>query len=332
MTTLENKDLNTTQDNTILDDQNLSPENFGSYLKKKRHEKGESLEDVNKVIRVNPRVLKAFENNQFTNIEDFDNVYLRMYLKKYIEYLGLEDNSLIDKKIFEDTAKQVNRDAKVVKDSAVSTGTGFSRNSLNSEIYNRNSPSNARKILFLLITLVIILIIGVIVVKSVFNSNTTGITGTEGSSVSVVQNQEATSTTSDSEVLVPSTESTDTQNNQTTNQDTNTANTSETNNTESLEVTPPSNPDVVIASDGSEIPVKGIFIKLSSESWVGVKNSTGSSQWITKTVPLNELYDLGNVAEIRVGRVSAVTYLYINGELQDLSTRNNSNLKTFLVK
>lgn len=305
MTTLENKDLNTNLENTntTLEDQKLNPENFGSYLKQKRNEKGESLEDVNKAIRINTRVLKAFEQNQFTNIEDFDNVYLRMYLKKYTSHLGIDDYSLIDKQIYEDTAKQVNRASKLVRDSEVSHKSKPSAFTISADM-NRK-PSGIRKVFFLLVTLVIIIAIGVIVVKSVF-TNEVAVTAPTPVQEPVTQVE-----TPPVEVPEP-------------------APVVEEPQTPPEEVAPAA-PTSVTAPDGEQIPLEGVYVKLKAASWVGTKVNANAQGWGELRIPLNTLTQIpDNIAVLRFGNIKGVSYLYINGVAQDLSS--NTNIKSFTLR
>ncbi|RIY34310.1 hypothetical protein CKF54_00795 [Psittacicella hinzii] len=321
MTSLENnkvENLSTLEDQTEL--QTLTPENFGTYLKQKRNEKGESLEEINKKIHINTRVLKAFEQNHFTNIEDFDNVYLRMYLKKYADYLGIDDYSLIDKQIFEDTAKQVNRAAKLVPEAGIEAKRSASSSLRNSHLNSSfNTPSRARKLFFLVLSLLILIVIGAVVVKSVFVdnqlSNPTPVV-VESNNAQVTQEQS-------NQELAPTANPNNTEG---TASDTTTASTAEETVAEPVVVAEPTE---LIAEDGTAVPLKGVYIKLSADSWIGVKTSSSQSSWGELKVPLDTLFEVDTkYTDLRIGNVKGVKYLYINGVKQELPTaRNITNVK-----
>lgn len=264
-----------------LTPENLTIDNFGTYLKQKRNEMQVSLDDVFKVIRISPRVLHSFEQNVFTNIEDFDAVYLRMYLKKYANFLGIPD-SIIDKQIFSDTAKKVNKAAKLLPNETLSNAqVGLGSGGYSSERYiSQHRPSALRKILFLLITLVIVISVAVIVVKSssLFNTLEPSLNNSNPTAVVNTPSTKVPATIEEKAEVASSNTGTESQNEVKDNGNSSLVNKAveELKNvaveTASSEVTTPK-----LEVAGVVVPEKGLFMHLSADCWltIDVKDQQG---------------------------------------------------------
>ncbi|MFC6275921.1 helix-turn-helix domain-containing protein [Psittacicella hinzii] len=321
MTTLDSKETELELENPtkFLTEDDLTPENFGSYLKQKRNELGQSLEEVHKVIHVNIRVLRAFEANQFTNIEDFEAVYLRMYLKKYSHYLGIPD-TIIDKRIFIDTAKQVNKAAKIVPiDDQVTTTKPRKSSSYASDSYlatNRRQPSKLRVLVFSLITLVIVACICVVVYQS-SSFNNPQATVSEQTTVQTetrAQTSNAPTTVNNTEVnlplqpgpaIVPNNAETATQ--------------------EQAQEQEQAQTQQILAEDGTVIPESGLFVKFKGDVWTQVTQGKAGQPKVYKdgqtlTQPAGDF-------SVVFGNLTNIAYIYYNGQKIDITDATPKRMK-----
>jgi cytoskeletal protein RodZ len=69
-------------------------ETIGSQLRAARHAKQASLEDVARVTKIKLDVLEKLEADEFTGLPA--PMYVKAFLKKYGEYLGLDGGALAD--------------------------------------------------------------------------------------------------------------------------------------------------------------------------------------------------------------------------------------------
>lgn len=67
---------------------------IGGILKKRRLEKHRSIDDVALKLKINSRKIQALENNDWGKLPAF--VYTRGYLKKYADYLGLNQEKVLN--------------------------------------------------------------------------------------------------------------------------------------------------------------------------------------------------------------------------------------------
>ncbi|MEA3329033.1 MAG: DUF4115 domain-containing protein [Candidatus Omnitrophota bacterium] len=70
-------------------------ESIGKYLKKARQKKGVSLLEAANQTRIHHSVLENMESGNFENLPS--PMYVKGFLKRYAEYLGVESTPLIDK-------------------------------------------------------------------------------------------------------------------------------------------------------------------------------------------------------------------------------------------
>ena len=68
---------------------------IGAYLKEQRLKKGVELKDISATTHISQAILKDIEENNFNKYKG-DEQYLRMYIKKYALFLGLDFNILVE--------------------------------------------------------------------------------------------------------------------------------------------------------------------------------------------------------------------------------------------
>jgi len=68
-------------------------EGIGSRLKKAREEKGISLEEAHRQTKMHPNVLQALEEDKLEHV--LGKTYVKAFLKKYANYLGLDDKAIV---------------------------------------------------------------------------------------------------------------------------------------------------------------------------------------------------------------------------------------------
>jgi cytoskeleton protein RodZ len=66
---------------------------LGEILAKEREEKGLSIEEVSKIIKIQPKFIQALEQEDFESFSA--DIYLRGFLRTYAQYLGLEPEKLL---------------------------------------------------------------------------------------------------------------------------------------------------------------------------------------------------------------------------------------------
>jgi cytoskeletal protein RodZ len=67
--------------------------NSGRDLKNLRESQGLDLNDVHRVTKISPTVLKAIENNEIGRLP---RIYLRSFLKSYAEMLQVDTNIVVE--------------------------------------------------------------------------------------------------------------------------------------------------------------------------------------------------------------------------------------------
>lgn len=70
-------------------------ESIGKKLKREREKKGVSLDEVSSQTRVHHRVLTALEEDRFDELPS--PTYVKAFLKRYAEYLGLDPEWIVEK-------------------------------------------------------------------------------------------------------------------------------------------------------------------------------------------------------------------------------------------
>lgn len=119
---------------------------IGVRLKEAREAKGLSLEDIQKMTKIQPRYLKAIENGEFSLLPG--NFYARAFIKEYASAVGLDSNELL---------QAYSHELPTVEDDTTIEYTRMQRSKKNSTTSAKNSP-----IFSLLPTIIVgILIVGV---------------------------------------------------------------------------------------------------------------------------------------------------------------------------
>ncbi|MAV64879.1 MAG: hypothetical protein CMG00_06795 [Candidatus Marinimicrobia bacterium] len=67
--------------------------NFYEELKKKRIAKKISLKEISEYTKINNKYLEGIENGDFTLLP---NVYTRLFLRSYCNYIGIDYNDILD--------------------------------------------------------------------------------------------------------------------------------------------------------------------------------------------------------------------------------------------
>ena len=83
-------------------------ESIGSRIKAARESKGISIDQAQKDTRISGRILSAIEANRAQEIISGP-VYIKSFIKKYADYLGLDGVSLADSLTSEKPALQDKR-------------------------------------------------------------------------------------------------------------------------------------------------------------------------------------------------------------------------------
>ena len=66
---------------------------FYQELKKTRNSKKITLKEISEYTKINPKYLEALENGDFNTLP---NVYTRLFLRSYCNYLGIDYKNILD--------------------------------------------------------------------------------------------------------------------------------------------------------------------------------------------------------------------------------------------
>ena len=69
-------------------------EDLGTKLQEERLKRNIDLQDISKATHISISVLKDIESNNFSKYTG-DEEYIKMYLRKYSEYLGIESRGFV---------------------------------------------------------------------------------------------------------------------------------------------------------------------------------------------------------------------------------------------
>ena len=77
-------------------------ESFFSLLKSHREEKGVEIQEIAEYTKINPKYLHAIESGDFKVLP---NVYMRLFLRSYVQYIGADTKQALDDYEFHTTGK-----------------------------------------------------------------------------------------------------------------------------------------------------------------------------------------------------------------------------------
>ena len=77
-------------------------ESFFSLLKSHREAKGVEIQEIAEYTKINPKYLHAIESGDFKVLP---NVYMRLFLRSYVQYIGADTKQALDDYEFHTTGK-----------------------------------------------------------------------------------------------------------------------------------------------------------------------------------------------------------------------------------
>ena len=83
---------------------------LGSFIKKRRRESGERIENISSKLLIKKNILQNIENGLFSQSDYEKNTYLKRFLKTYMKDLKIVDNCDVENLFFNNTVdiKQTN--------------------------------------------------------------------------------------------------------------------------------------------------------------------------------------------------------------------------------
>tara|TARA_B100002051_G_C16737449_1_gene642103 strand:- start:1213 stop:1650 length:438 start_codon:yes stop_codon:yes gene_type:complete len=136
--------------------------NFYDILKEKRKTKQISLKEMSEYTKINIGYLESLESGKFDTLP---NVYTRLFLRSYCEYIGLDSKEILDEYQIYTVGNYKKDDFSSLNDDLQKSDSQEINNSQKKTVALTKKPTDSKEMLVLSGVIIIIIIVFIIILN-----------------------------------------------------------------------------------------------------------------------------------------------------------------------